>query len=939
MNICTIVAKNYLAHARVLARSFAEHHPDGHPVVLVVDAVAGELDEAGEPFDVVTPADLPLDAAEFDEMRGIYDVLELSTALKPWMLELMLDRFGDGSGVCYFDPDIEIFSRIVEVDAALGRGQVVLTPHLTAPLPRDGRIPSEPEIIRAGSYNLGFIGVPAGDQGRFLLRWWQERLRTDCRVDFAAGLFVDQRWIDLVPGLLDDVAILRHPSLNVAYWNLPARSLSRTADGYAVDGLPLRFFHFSGFDPREPDRLSKYQDRLELRADEVLGELCDRYGAALEAAGLEVARGTTYGFDRLPNGLTLDSIARTLYREARERGELPQSIFTEPGAQALTRWLIETDPQFGPAPLSRYLWTFWRSRDDVRRQFPDPTGADHINFSEWCRAFGDTQAAIPSMLRPPAAGGSSTTPPAPAGPSPEAPDDSDDDPDPALYLVPALGDDGSTPVQGVNVVGYLRSELSTGEVARQITRALDAAGVPSLPTNLVAGVSRQGHRYVAPERDDNPFPVNLVVVNADAFPGFAAEAGPEFFAGRYTIGYWWWELEEFPERWQSSFEHVDEIWTGSAFVAEALARVSPVPVVHVPVPIDVVAPPALDAGERGWPDAFTFLFVWDYNGTFDRKNPLGTVAAYTAAFGPEDGTALVLKCINHARSPEEHARLRRAIAGRPDIVLIDEVWSSYEKDRLLASTDCYVSLHRSEGFGLTIGEAMFLGKPVVATNYSGNLELMTERNSFLVDCRRVAVGPNSAPYSADAVWAAPDIDHAAQQLRRVFEDRDEAASRAARAAADIRARHAPTVAGHHLRARLAEIERDNDLVAGRTRYVHPSLQAAAGDEQLGRLIELQGLPRAPSRFGRVGAAMRRGVLRVMKPYTSYQADVNAELQASVGRLRDDVDRAIRAVESREARHYAVALAELRHHAEALERQRARAAELLGGAGGERPPAG
>lgn len=918
MNICTIVAKNYLAHARVLARSFVRHHPDGRCVVLVVDAAPGELDDDGEPFVTMTPADLPLEAADFDEMRGIYDVLELSTALKPWMLELMLARFGDG-GACYFDPDIAVFSRIAEVEDALERGQVVLTPHLTAPLPRDGRIPSEPEIIRAGSYNLGFIGIPAGEPGRFLLRWWQERLRTDCRVDFAAGLFVDQRWIDLVPGLLSDVEILRHSSLNVAYWNLPSRRVTRTEDGYAVDGLPLRFFHFSGYDPRVPDRLSKYQDRLELRDDEVVRELCDRYGQELEAAGLEAARSTAYGHDRLPNGLALDGVARTLYREARGRGELPESIFTPSGAETLTRWLNETDPRCGPPPLTRYLWAFWRSRDDVRRQFPDPAGADQVNFSEWSRVFGDTQAGIPPMLRPPAPG-------EPAEPTAERPDDPDEDPDPARRPVPVPDATDGDPPSGVNVVGYLRSELGTGEIARQVTRALDVAGIPSLPTNLVTGISRQGHRYVAPERDDNPFPVNLVVVNADAFPGFAAEAGPEFFSGRHTIGWWWWELDRFPERWHGSFAHVDEVWTGSAFVADALARVAPVPVIHMPVPIDVVAPPALDPGELGWPDAFTFLFAWDYNGTFDRKNPLATVAAYTAAFGPDDGTALVLKCINHTRDPEAHARLRRAIADRPDIVLIDEVWSAYDKDRLLASADCYVSLHRAEGLGLTIGEAMFLGKPVIATNYSGNLELMTERNGFLVDCELVRVGPNAAPYPADALWAAPDVGHAARQMRRVFEDREEAAARGARAAADVRARHAPEVVGRHVRARLVEIERGDGLVGGPTRYVHPTLQTAPDDEALGRLIERRGLPRAPSRFGRAGAAVRRVALRAMKPYTTYQGDVNAELQASVGRLREDVDRAIRAIESREARNHAAALAELRHHAEALERQRARAAQ-------------
>src|SRR4051812_34285190 len=182
MNACTIIAKNYLAHARVLAQSFREHHPDGRFTVLIIDNFEGYIEAEAEPFEIVTPEDLRL--PEFADMASRYDVLELSTAVKPWLLEYLLER---DDHVVYLDPDIRIFAPIEDIAEACRRSELVLTPHNLTAIPRDGRKPSEGDILIAGAYNLGFIGLGRSETADHLLEWWSERLRTDCIVDPVKG--------------------------------------------------------------------------------------------------------------------------------------------------------------------------------------------------------------------------------------------------------------------------------------------------------------------------------------------------------------------------------------------------------------------------------------------------------------------------------------------------------------------------------------------------------------------------------------------------------------------------------------------------------------------------------------------------------------------------------------------------------------------------------
>jgi glycosyltransferase involved in cell wall biosynthesis len=282
--------------------------------------------------------------------------------------------------------------------------------------------------------------------------------------------------------------------------------------------------------------------------------------------------------------------------------------------------------------------------------------------------------------------------------------------------------------------------------------------------------------------------VNLFCVNADQMAHVYHELGADFFAGKYNIGYWFWELERFPEAWMDRFQYLDEIWVGSRFVQNTLAHVAPIPVVIMGVGMDRIPSSELSRSHLGLPeDKFIFLFAFDMLSVVQRKNPYGVIEAYRRAFGPNFAdTQLVIKVTKLDQYPAHAARLRQAVA-EVDGLLIDRYLDRPALDGLFEACDAYVSLHRSEGFGMTLAEAMCMGKPVIATDYGGNTDFMTIANSYPVAYRLVTLEEDYPPYQKGQVWADPDLDHAAAQMRHVFEHENEAQQKGQRAAEDIRA--------------------------------------------------------------------------------------------------------------------------------------------------------
>jgi glycosyltransferase involved in cell wall biosynthesis len=207
----------------------------------------------------------------------------------------------------------------------------------------------------------------------------------------------------------------------------------------------------------------------------------------------------------------------------------------------------------------------------------------------------------------------------------------------------------------------------------------------------------------------------------------------------------------------------------------------------------------------GLDDRFTFLFAFDFMSVMKRKNPLALIEAFTQAFPPGAGARLVIKAINGEKRPAERDVLMTAAAQHPDIMVMDTYFTRVETSSLMNLADCYVSLHRSEGLGLTISEAMSHGKPVIATAYSGNLDFMDDTNSYLVPWTRVAVGDYAEGYAADATWAEPDVAVAAQLMRHVFENQAEAVQMGQKAQADILNRFSEAASGAIMKNRLTEI--------------------------------------------------------------------------------------------------------------------------------------
>jgi len=363
---------------------------------------------------------------------------------------------------------------------------------------------------------------------------------------------------------------------------------------------------------------------------------------------------------------------------------------------------------------------------------------------------------------------------------------------------------------GLNVVGFLHGALGLGEAARGWVRAAEAVGIP------VSTVAARGHWNA----DDVEFPsrgepfgfdTTVVVANPDAYLGVVAEVGVEGFADRYVIGQWVWDLEQPSEEMRRAASLIHELWTPSEFSAismRAVAGSKPVSVIPYPVPVRWSLP-QMSRAQLGMPEGFLFAYVMDFNSTAERNNPLGLVQAFCRAFAPGEGPRLYLKTMNGAKfRPAIYRQVTEATRGRPDIVVVDEEGPKAHAEAILALSDCYVSLHRSEGFGLTIAEAMAAGTPVISTAYSGSLEVTGTTDG---DCARLVpwqpsrVQSDTTLYPAGATWAEPDVEAAARAMRWVYEHPEEARAMGARGRARIAERFSYERVGSQVAARLAEI--------------------------------------------------------------------------------------------------------------------------------------
>ncbi len=344
----TSAACNYLPKVRLLARSLKRFHPEIRLVLALSDRALGVELLQNESWDEIVPIDsLPIPAR--DKWAFTHDIVELSTAIKPFVLQQLLER-PDCAGVFYFDPDMVLFSRLDDLFGLLASSDILLTPHQTQPETGLAKIiDNEICSLKHGTYNLGFIGVAPTTNGINFAKWWSDRIYHFCRDDIPNGLFTDQRWIDLVPAMFDMVRIVRSSRFNVAPWNLTTRSFSGGfEDGFFVDAEPLGFYHFTGFDSgAHKIMVGKYSP-----GNRSLNTLIDWYQTETVKTKSDPLSSLPWAFGQFSNGAPIQRAHRLIYR-------------SRPDLQALF-----PDPFITSTTASYFLWCQSNGKKEYRDLLP-----------------------------------------------------------------------------------------------------------------------------------------------------------------------------------------------------------------------------------------------------------------------------------------------------------------------------------------------------------------------------------------------------------------------------------------------------------------------------------------------------------------------------------------------------------------------------------------
>jgi glycosyltransferase involved in cell wall biosynthesis len=777
MRIATVASAAALAGARVLAGGVSAHHPDERLQALCLTPT-----EPDEPFDTIGLDALALAPPVIHEWPPV------AVRLRPTLLRWMLDQ-GERS-VVYLAPDVDVLAPLTTVEDALREQPVVVVPRLAGKLPEDDLRPHVRDLLAAGRISPAFLAVADSDEARACLDWLIDGLRAAAVGPSPEGL---NGWLDLLPSRFPEIVhVLDDPGMLASTWNLQERRLVRMpARGIKVDGSPLRAIHFEGFNPDHPYWLSRLGNRVRAVDNPVLLELCASYAERLKAAeGRDIMRLDDVGRP-LANGMPFEGRLKNLYDEALLAAQDFGDLFTEAGTERYMAWLREPARAGAAAGINRFLYRVYWERPDIAEAYPD-LDAQAEAFAGWAWVFGQTEMHIPAEMLPPRPEGI----------------------DPAGLPDTAAADGLPKPEDlAVNAAGYFTGQFGLGAAARLYIAALRSEDIPVTtmtvqvvhPEDIPGAPAEEYGRVRFDDVEDTAHSrFNLVLVNPEELPQFADVLGEEFFADRISIGVWAWETDFIPGSWEERFDLFDEIWVYSRFVAANLSRASPVPVVPIPIPI-VPPDPEGQVLEVALPDGFRFLFMFDFNSTARRKNPLGLIEGFKRAFAPEEGPQLIVKTLHAHHHLDRYDELRFAAEGRTDIHLVDESLSRPQRDALIEACDAFVSLHRSEGYGLGLAEAMSVGKPVIGTAYGGNVDFMTPSNSYLVGWSPTKVGPEGELYPPDGTWAEPDLDHAAELMRHVVAHPEEAARKGARARADVARDLSVSTVGARVRERLARL--------------------------------------------------------------------------------------------------------------------------------------
>jgi glycosyltransferase involved in cell wall biosynthesis len=726
LRFLVLVESTAPAETELAVSAIRTHHPEADVTCLVCDP---------RPIAVVDVAGAIVRYAvgeSIGEVRYVDLVVGLSRRAARWgvvptVVGSLLADGGDDT-VVLLPASAQLYGPLDDLIARSEGGPLLLPRHFD---PASGAV--------SGGW-VPEVGV-FGPRSTPMIDWWRrEAVRWVGRVDLTDDDRADpwHRFLDRSA----DLGVVGDGRFRVAPSTVGSLRLE-TADnrGVLVDGRPIVLADFPAFDPRKSWwYVEPGADRPDVLTSEspALRSLCRDRAAGLLAAGW--VESTEVGISEQSGWSGGTALAREYRRAIADGGrdDRPANPYATGEVARYVSWAASVGKD-SATRLSRAADDLWSRRSDLATVFPSVQHRDQARYARWMwtSALQEGETSVALL------------------------------PDPPVPAPRRLNGGGPAPF-GVNLVGYHDAELGLGVAVRRVALALEAAGVPYTKVGYDRTHSRRrGETFST----DAPYRFNLVLIVPDQLGFFAEDVGADFFADRYTIGLWYWETDVMTAGQRGAFGLVDEVWGATTYLADVFARYTDKPVRHVPIPLVFPATPARPDARRllGFDDRFTFLFSFDFLSISTRKNPVGLLEAYRRAFPDGAGVRLIIKTINGDRFPEEKEQLADAVVDLPGVEFWDRYLDGDERLALVAAADCYVSLHRSEGLGLTMIEAMAAGTPVIATRYSGNLDVMDDDSALLVDCTEILVGPGHH-YPPEGHWADPDLDQAADHMRRLRGD-------------------------------------------------------------------------------------------------------------------------------------------------------------------------
>ena len=743
--IFTICSGNYFPYARILLTSLQKYHPESTLFLGLADRLQPAQELGIEGVEIIPAAELTI--THFADFAFRYEIGEFNIAIKPFVIQELVENRGFEE-VVYLDPDIELFAPMNPVFDALAAGaDFVLTPHITEPA-EFGEFPDDIGITKAGINNPGFLAVNNSLNVINFLYWWGRRLRFQSVKQPNDKIALDQQFLDLLPVFYRNVSILNNKNLGVAYWNLDQRELSKTEEGWLINDQPLIFFHFSGISPQEPHRLSKYTSRFRENLTPALQAIISSYIAKLKKFGFGSTANPEYGYARFNNGIAIANVMRRCYRDT-------QDIFLENPFDSFANYLNQSvlSPSDSPWLITNLMYYFWTKLEVLVKIFNlEHTDSRH-NYALWFVQ--------------------------------NAPNYGID----AYFINPILDNLSSSYVNQiklnsqqlidckaeVGVIGYLKAELGVGHAGRMVASSFCQSQVNTQGYNVTINViARQAQTRIDDilvEQIDAQ--VEIYNVNAHELMLIRQHLADKINEDAYKINMPFWELSRFPDAWVDNYQGIDEIWAPSRFVQGAIQTKLALPVLWLPPAVTIEPFTPRERSYFQLPDhSFLFHFNFDFTSYATRKNASAAIEAYRLAFplgerSNNTSTALVIKTRGYDPEGKNWQKLRDLTEDTPDIYLLNEEMTYDDAMALMNCCDCYISLHRSEGFGYTLAEAMLLEKPVIATDYSGSRDFIDGTTGFPVSYSLVSVKEDEYPFWESQIWAEPNLEHAAWLMRRI----------------------------------------------------------------------------------------------------------------------------------------------------------------------------